>query len=81
MLKNRLSQNFQDTSTLESIVQRYENELMPLIESAYRLGEDSAIEYLLGRQEMWKLKKELTQDQKKYYRTLFELYGVLEKTE
>jgi outer membrane protein, heavy metal efflux system len=51
---------------------------MPLIEMGYRLGEDSAVEYLLSQREMWTLKKELMQNYKNYYQTLFELYSVLE---
>jgi len=77
-LKKRLVQSFQDIEALRSMSERYQNDLMPLIERGYRLGEDSAIEYLLSQREMWKFKKELIQNYKNYYEMLFKLYNVLE---
>jgi len=77
-LKKTLTQNFEDIEAYTSMLKQYEDELMPLIERGYRLGEDSAIEYLLSQREVWKLKKELIQDYKNYYATLFKLYSVLE---
>ncbi|MGB5966660.1 MAG: TolC family protein [Sulfurimonadaceae bacterium] len=78
LLEKRLVQSFQDIEVLTSMLKRYENELMPLIKRGYRLGEDSAIEYLLSQREMWKFKKDLIQQYKNYYETLFKLYSVLE---
>lgn len=78
LLKKQLAQNYQEIETLTSMLKRYEHELMPLIERGYRLGEDSAIEYLLSQREMWRFKKELIQAYKHYYEMLFELYSVLE---
>ncbi|MEK6658594.1 MAG: hypothetical protein AABY36_02805, partial [Campylobacterota bacterium] len=62
----------------KSMVEKYENELMPLVKSAYALGEDSAIEYLLSQRELLRLKEELATQHKKYYETLFKLYSVLQ---
>lgn len=78
LLKQQLMQSFQDIKVLNSILKRYENELMPLIEKGYRLGEDSAIEYLLSQREMWNIKKELIGQYKNYYKILFKIYSVLE---
>lgn len=77
-LKKQLVQHFQDIEILTSMLKQYEDELMPLIEKGYRLGEDSAIEYLLSKREMWRFKEDLLMHYKNYYETLFELYSVLE---
>jgi len=63
------------------MLKQYEDELMPLIEKGYRLGEDSAIEYLLSKREMWRFKEDLIMHYKNYYETLFKLYSVLEMKE
>lgn len=78
VLKKELSKDFKDIGILSSMLEQYENELMPLIESAYRLGESSVIEYLLSKRELSNMKKELIIQQKVYYKTLFELYSVTE---
>jgi len=78
LLKKQLLQNSQDIRLVTSMLKKYEDELMPLIEKGYHLGENSAIEYLLSQREMWKYKKDLIQHYKNYYKTLFELYSVLE---
>lgn len=77
-LQNQLFQAYEDIELVSSMLKSYENELMPLIEMGYRLGEDSAIEYLLSKREMWMYKKNLIQNYKYYYETLFKLYSVLE---
>jgi len=78
LLQKQLSQAFQSTELVASILKRYENELMPLVERGYRLGEDSAIEYLMSQRDMWMYKKDLIQHYKKYYEILFRLYNVLQ---
>jgi len=78
LLKKQLLQNSQDIRLVTSMLKRYEDELMPLIKRGYHLGENSAIEYLLSQREMWKYKKDLIQHYKNYYKTLFQLYSVLE---
>jgi len=78
LLKKRLQQEFQDIEALNSMLERYEGELMPLVERGYQLGEDSAIEYLLSKREIWKFKAQLIKHYKNYYQTLFRLYSVLE---
>ena len=80
-LKKQLVQHFQDIEILTSMLKQYEDELMPLIEKGYRLGEDSAIEYLLSKREMWRFKEDLIMHYKNYYETLFKLYSVLEMKE
>jgi len=77
-LNKELLQSFETIDAQKTILAKYENELMPLVESGYVLGEDSAIEYLLSQRELWKLKEELTAHYKKYYETLFKLYGILQ---
>ena len=77
MLKNQLLQHFKAIHATTDMLNKYENTLMPLIENAYTLGESSAIEYLLSGREIWKLKEELIEQRKNYYKTLFQLYGVL----
>lgn len=78
LLQKRLLQSFKDIKLVTSMLKRYEDELMPLIEKGYRLGEDSAIEYLLSQREVWTYKKDLIQHHKDYYEMLFKLYSVLE---
>lgn len=77
-LKKELAQSFESITAQKAMVEKYENELMPLVKSAYALGEDSAIEYLLSQRELLRLKEELTAQHKKYYETLFKLYSVLQ---
>ena len=78
LLNRRLEQAFQDIKVLTSILKKYEDELMPLVERGYHLGEDSAIEYLLAKREIWEFKEELIEHYKNYYEVLFELYSALE---
>ena len=78
LLEKRLLESFHDIGLVTSMLKKYEDELMPLIERGYRLGEDSAIEYLLSQREMWMYKKDLIQQHKNYYEVLFKLYSVLE---
>jgi len=78
LLQKSLAQNFQDIELLTSMLNRYENELMPLIERGYRLGEDSSIEYLLSQRDVWMFKKDLIEHYKNYYKVLFKLYSILE---
>lgn len=77
-LKKELAQSFESITAQNAMVEKYENELMPLVKSAYALGEDSAIEYLLSQRELLRLKEELAAQHKKYYETLFKLYSVLQ---
>lgn len=76
-LKKRVSQQFEEVKREKNMLDRYELELMPLVEKAYTFGESSAIEYLLFHRELSKIKEELILYRKNYYTTLFELYSVL----
>lgn len=78
LFEKKLEQSFQNIEFVKSILKKYEDELMPLIEQGYRLGEDSAIEYLLSQRELWMYKKDLIGHYKNYYEILFELYSILE---
>ena len=78
LLEKRLAYTFEDIELVSSTLKRYEGELMPLVESGYRLGENSAIEYLLSKREIWMYRKDLIKHYKNYYEILFELYSVLE---
>lgn len=78
LFTRELQQNLQSIETHKAILQKYENELMPLLKSAYELGEDSVSEYILGQREFLRLKGEFADSLKKYYKTLFQLYGVLQ---
>lgn len=80
-LKKELAQNFENINAYQAMAKKYENELMPLVKSAYNLGEASVIEYLLSQRELLGLKKELVEHYKKYYETLFKLYSVLQTKE
>lgn len=77
-LKKDLAQSFESINAQKAMVEKYENELMPLVKSAYTLGEDSVVEYLLSQRELLRLKAELNVQYKKYYETLFKLYSVLQ---
>ncbi|PHR59391.1 MAG: hypothetical protein COA44_00125 [Arcobacter sp.] len=81
LLNKQLGQDFQDIELITSILNKFENELMPLIERGYDLGENSAIEYLLSRREMWTYKKDQIEEYKNYYITLFKLYSVTQSKE
>ncbi|NOQ29578.1 MAG: hypothetical protein GQ570_00495 [Helicobacteraceae bacterium] len=78
LLNKKLVQGFEATQAFSSMLDKYENELIPLIEKGYNLAEFSAIEYLLSKREFMELKKEQIQNYKNYYKTLFELYTTLE---
>ena len=67
--KNIVTQTRQNLS-------EYEQDLLPLIEKSYQLGESSLLEYLLGKQKLWQLQKELIEHKKHYYKTLFALYTI-----
>lgn len=76
LLQRELSFDFQSIEVQKGIVNKYENELLPLAKTAYLLGENSAIEFLLHQREYLKLKAEVIAQHKKYYQTLFELLSV-----
>ncbi|MDD2652204.1 MAG: TolC family protein [Sulfurimonas sp.] len=76
LLQKELSFDFESIEAQKGIVKKYEDELLPLAKTAYLLGENSAIEFLLHQREYLKLKAELTTKHKKYYQTLFELLSV-----
>lgn len=81
MLKKTLDQHISGIENISHVVNTYHKELMPLIETSYRMGESSVIEYLLSKREIWELQKELIETKKNYYTTLFELDSVAESRE
>jgi len=68
-------------ASLQESITLFSNELMPLIQKSYDLGESSLIEYLLNRQKYYELKSELYEAQREYYQLLFSLYAALETKE
>lgn len=81
MLKKTLDQHVNGIESMSHIVATYHKELMPLIETSYRMGESSVIEYLLSKREIWELQKELIETKKNYYTTLFALNSAAESKE
>lgn len=81
LLQRELSFDFQSIEAQNSIVKKYEDELLPLAKTAYLLGENSAIEFLMHQREYLKLKAEITAKHKKYYQTLFEILSVVQTKE
>lgn len=81
LLQRELSFDFESIKVQNSIVKKYEDELLPLVKTAYLSGENSAIEFLLNQREYLKLKAELITKHKKYYQTLFKLLSVTQTKE
>jgi len=69
IMVNNISENYRN----------YKKSVLPLIKKSYDLGETSVIEYLLNRQKLYALAKELYVTKKAYYNTLFRLYTMSEK--
>ena len=66
---------------VKSVSENYKNykkSVLPLIQKSYNLGETSVIEYLLNRQKLYALEKEIYMTKKAYYNTLFTLYTISE---
>jgi len=59
-------------------IKTFKDELLPLIEKSYQLGESSVVEYLLSKQKLFKLQNSLNEHKKAYYNTLFDLINVSE---
>ncbi len=77
-LTAQLNTLFEQYKSIYSRVQTYQKELLPLIETSYRLNESSLIEYLLSYTNFNTISEELNRTKKNYYNTLFQLYSVLE---
>ncbi len=77
-LKTELATLYRQYKSINSRMQTYQHELIPLIEKSYRLNESSLIEYLLSYANFNTITEERNQIKKNYYNTLFELYSVLE---
>ena len=77
-LKSTLKSNARTITSLKKNIHAYKNNLLPLIQKSYDLGESSVIEYLLNRQRYHQLKQTLFSTQKAYYHTLFTLYTLSE---
>ena len=73
-----LKSNYHQIKALEENIQKYEKELMPLIEKSFQMGESSLIEYLLGHQKLLKMSVDLIHSKQNYYQNLFTLYTLIE---
>ncbi len=77
-LKAKLKKSKNLISLAEQNIKISENELSPLVEKSYQLGESSVILYLLEKRKLWQLHLTLNDYKKTYYKRLFELYTVAE---
>ncbi|HEY9129302.1 MAG TPA: TolC family protein [Sulfurovum sp.] len=77
-LKRTLKSKALMIRSLQSNLDNYNKQLLPLIKKGYELGESSVIEYLLNRQNYYQINQELLALQKNYYQTLFTLYTISE---
>ncbi len=77
-LKAKLQNSKKLILMVEENIKIGEDELSPLIEKSYQLGESSVVLYLLEKQKLWQLYLTLNDYKKRYYQTLFELYTVAE---
>ena len=74
----RLRNDYRKIKALDENMHRYENELMPLIEKSFQMGESSLIEYLMGRSKLLEISVELIESKQNYYQSLFDLYTLIE---
>ncbi len=77
-LKSKLDNEKDLIFMMENSINRYRDDLLPLIEKSYQFGESSVVEYLLSKQKFWQLQERLNEYKITYYKTLFELYTVAE---
>ncbi|MEA3523415.1 MAG: TolC family protein [Campylobacterota bacterium] len=77
-LKNQLNAEFQQYKNILKRLNKYQNELMPLVQKSFELNESSLVEYLLTHKNLNELSQELNRAKRTYYQSLFQLYNVLE---
>ncbi len=77
-LTAELKSSYHQIKALEGNIKKYQNQLMPLIEKSFQMGESSLIEYLLGRQKLLTISVDLIHSKQKYYQNLFTLYTLIE---
>ena len=77
-LEAQLENDYRQIVALQENIATYQNQLMPLIEKSFQMGESSVIEYLMGRRKLLDISSELIQTQKRYYHRLFSLYTLIE---
>jgi hypothetical protein len=78
-LKSKLKNDAINIKLLTENYLDYKITFLPLVEKSYKYGEISIINYLLERQKLFALSKELYQHKLTYYNRLFDLYTLTEK--
>jgi len=76
ILKKKLDFRSKNIKIATNIAKKYQDELLPLAKLAYLQGESSLIDFLLYQRDFFSSKENLMKSYKKYYETLFELYGL-----
>ncbi|MCH9812863.1 MAG: hypothetical protein K0U47_02845 [Epsilonproteobacteria bacterium] len=77
-LQIKLNNDAMMISTIKKNLQKYKDELLPLLHKSYMIGESSVLDYLINKQKFWQLQHTLNIHQKNYYQTLFTLFTVAE---
>jgi outer membrane protein TolC len=77
-LESQLKNDYNKITALTANINIYKDELMPLIEKSFQMGESSVIEYIMGRQKLLGISAELILAKKNYYERLFTLYTIVE---
>ena len=78
-LKSKLKSQAMMIDAQASNLKSYKNDLIPLIEKGYEVGEKSLLEFLMVKQKYRELQQSYFQNQKSYYHTLFTLFAHIEK--
>jgi len=81
ILRQKLDQGYMNIKSNEEILRLYTQELIPLVERGYQMGETSLLEYLLAKREMWKTKQDLSEQKKSYYASLFKFFNLISNKE
>jgi hypothetical protein len=69
----------QKISGIEESIDSFKSKLLPLIKKSYDYGESSVTEYLLTRQKLNLLEREILDAKRDYYNKLFNIYELNEK--
>ena len=77
-LEAELKRDYDKIQALDANIATYKEQLMPLVEKSFQMGESSVIEYLMGRQKLLDISSELIATKKSYYQNLFTLYTLIE---
>ena len=78
-LKSKLKRLYQAVEGYELNIQRFKEQLLPLVHKSYTYGESSVVEYLLAQQQLSQKEALVLEKKREYYQTLFTLYNISEK--